>query len=128
RSTARQPPSPTASAYAASADAGAPPCPQRESSPSCTSPFFYRQAGEQLTQLGQLRPTCQHRLDIGEEARHVAQILGLAITVTDARKDADDLEVALHPHQVTGPLKVFERCLNWNAHCPGSLPVAVQPA
>ncbi len=47
--------------------------------------------------------------------------------MADAREDADHLEVALHPHQVTGPQERLKIALHRDAQLPGTLPVTTLP-
>src|SRR5690606_7560788 len=97
RSAAAQPPATAAWAYARSADADARPCLRRGSSLSSgASPgaahCLQRQTVEQLGQACQFGTPRQHRIDIGKETRHIGQIARLTITMTNARKNTDDLE------------------------------------
>ena len=61
---------------------------------------------------------------VGDEARGIGKVLGLAVAVVDAREDAEHLEMALQPHPLEGAPELGEVRRHRKPGAPGLFPIA----
>src|SRR5699024_8854246 len=72
---------------------------------------------QQRLQRRQLRISRHDRLQVGDETRCISNIMRLAITVGDAGKNAQHLQVALYTHEFDIAFEGGKVCSHGNALC-----------
>src|SRR5690606_34564972 len=82
---------------------------------------------DQAGQPGE-RPVAGHRAtQVAEHPRHVVEVAMLAVTMRQAREDAEHLQLALHAHPFVVAVEVAEVAGHGQPGRPGGFPVAHHP-
>lgn len=57
---------------------------------------------DQFTQRRQFGVARNGKVQVGEKAWHILQVLRLAVTIADTGENADDFQMPLHTHEIAG--------------------------